>query len=141
MSVLPDGDFGERVRTRLRDEPLIWLTTVGDDGTPQPNPVWFLWDGGESILVYNLTSARRLNHIDARPQVALNFHTNAGGGDVVVLSGTAHHAPATPPPNENSGYTAKYGRAMEEVSGSVEDFAAAYSVPVEIDIRRVRGHR
>ena len=24
---------------------MIWLTTMGSDGTPQPTPVWFLWDG------------------------------------------------------------------------------------------------
>ena len=45
MTVLPDAGtpFGDRVRERLVDEQVIWLTTVGADGTPQPNPVWFLW--------------------------------------------------------------------------------------------------
>ena len=38
--VLPDpqSPFGARVRERLRDENVIWFTTVGADGTPQPNP-------------------------------------------------------------------------------------------------------
>jgi hypothetical protein len=44
-------DFGKRVEQRLKVEQVIWLTSVGLDGTPQPNPVWFLWDHGE-ILVY-----------------------------------------------------------------------------------------
>ncbi len=47
---LPSTPFGARVAQRLREEHLIWLTTVGADGTPQPNPVWFLWDGA-SVLV------------------------------------------------------------------------------------------
>jgi hypothetical protein len=40
-SVLPDPatPFGERVARRLREEAVIWLTTMGADGTPQPNPV------------------------------------------------------------------------------------------------------
>jgi len=40
-STLPDPStaFGERVRRLLRDERVIWITTVGKDGTPQPNPV------------------------------------------------------------------------------------------------------
>ncbi|WAX58089.1 hypothetical protein M6B22_04785 [Jatrophihabitans cynanchi] len=38
MTVLPAAGtpFGDRVRERLADEQVIWLTTVGADGTPQP---------------------------------------------------------------------------------------------------------
>ena len=38
--VLPDPSttFGKRVRERLAEEIVVWLTTVGADGTPQPNP-------------------------------------------------------------------------------------------------------
>ena len=45
-------DFGRRVERRLRDEYLVWLTTVRADGLPQPSPVWFLWDG-ETVLIYS----------------------------------------------------------------------------------------
>ena len=47
MSVLPDPSttFGARVERRLRDEPVAWLTLVDPRGTPQPAPIWFLWDG------------------------------------------------------------------------------------------------
>lgn len=44
MTGWPSGALGERVRRRLRDEHII--STVGADGTRQPNPVWFLWGGG-----------------------------------------------------------------------------------------------
>src|SRR6266581_1156609 len=46
----PSTPFGERVARRLRDERLIWLTTVDAKGIPQPTPVWFLWDGARLIL-------------------------------------------------------------------------------------------
>ena len=44
-NVLPDTTtpFGRQVARRLQEEPIGWLTTVGADGTPQPNPVWFFW--------------------------------------------------------------------------------------------------
>ncbi len=32
------GLYDERVRRQLTGEMTIWLTTVGRDGTPQPNP-------------------------------------------------------------------------------------------------------
>ena len=60
-AVLPDPatPFGARVAQRLREDAVIWLTSVAADGTPQPNPVWFLWDS-HTVLVYNQPTARRL---------------------------------------------------------------------------------
>ncbi|MGI8679321.1 MAG: TIGR03667 family PPOX class F420-dependent oxidoreductase [Jatrophihabitans sp.] len=139
MTVFADSEFGERARRRLREEQLAWLVTVGADGTPQPNPVWFLWDGGDSALVYNRSDAYRLRHIDARPDVALHFQADQSGGDVVVLVGTAHLVPDQPSPHENVGYLAKYAQGMAAVCGSVEHFAEEYPIAVRIDIRRVRG--
>jgi PPOX class probable F420-dependent enzyme len=140
MSVLPAGAFGDRVRSRLRDAYAIWLTTVGDDGTPQPNPVWFIWGGDDSIVVYNRPDAHRLAHIDARPRIALNLDGNGRGGDIVVLAAIAERAPELPPPHENPDYVAKYADGMSRVSGSLEQFSADYGVPLRIAIRRIRGY-
>ena len=66
----PATPFGERVARRLRDERLIWFTTVDAKGTPQPTPVWFLWDEATStILVYSRADAKRLAHIQQNPRV------------------------------------------------------------------------
>ncbi|HZM91753.1 MAG TPA: pyridoxamine 5'-phosphate oxidase family protein, partial [Blastocatellia bacterium] len=37
--------FGRHANRRLRQEKIIWLTTVDSKNTPQPRPVWFHWDG------------------------------------------------------------------------------------------------
>lgn len=140
MTVIPGGAFGDRVRTRLRESYVAWLTTVGDDGTPQPNPVWFLWDGADSILVYNRADAHRLAHIDSRPNIALHLDGNGRGGDIVVLAATARRAPELPAPHENPDYVAKYGEGMTRVSRGLAQFSADYPVPLRIRIRRIRGH-
>jgi PPOX class probable F420-dependent enzyme len=140
MSVVPGGAFGERVRSRLRDDYAIWLTTVGADGTPQPNPVWFLWDGADSIVVYNRSDAHRLVHIDARPQIALHLDGDGRGGNIVVVSAIARRDPDLAAAHENPAYLAKYGDGMARVSGSAARFADDYSVPLHIEIRRIRGH-
>src|SRR5262245_25255265 len=108
-SVLPSPStpFGERVERRLREEPVIWMTTVGADGTPQPNPVWFLWDGG-SVLVYSLPDAARLPHIRRNPRVALHFDGNGRGGDIVVLVGDARISQDDPPADHLPVYIEKY---------------------------------
>ena len=136
----PGGEFGDRVRRRLRDEKVIWLTTVGQDGTPQMNPVWFLWDGADAVLVYNRPDAQRLRHLVARPQLALNLDGNGRGGDIVVVTGVARRDDSVPPADRHEEYLAKYREDMARVSGSVEKFAQDYSVPLLIDLRRVRGH-
>lgn len=137
----PATAFGKRVRRRLRDERVIWLTTVGADGTPQPNPVWFWWDGEEpEVLVYSRRDAHRLVHLRRRPQVALHLDGNGRGGDIVVLRGTARVADDAPPPHESPGYAAKYRHGMARVSGSLEAFGATYSAAIRIRVTRVRGH-
>lgn len=139
--VLPGADtaFGTRVRERLRDEKLIWLTAVGADGTPQPNPVWFLWDGADDVVVYTLADARRLAHIAARPRVSLNFNSDGGGGDIAVLRGIAERADDLPRADEVAAYLDKYADGMVAVVGSVEEFAATYSVPIRIRLTGARG--
>jgi PPOX class probable F420-dependent enzyme len=139
MSVLPEGPFGERVARRLRESYAIWLTTVANDGTPQPNPVWFIWDGDDSVLVYNRADAHRLAHIEARPRIALHLDGNGRGGDIVVLAATARRDPDAPAPHENPDYLAKYRDGMTRVSGSPERFSVDYPVPLRIRIRRIRG--
>ncbi|MFD2419339.1 TIGR03667 family PPOX class F420-dependent oxidoreductase [Amycolatopsis pigmentata] len=139
MIVLADGQFGRRVRERLRTEAIIWLTTVGADGTPQPNPVWFLWQQ-EGFLIYNRSDANRLAHIAARPKVSLNFDGDGRGGDIIVFAGEARRLDGQPPPHELRDYEEKYGEAMIRVAGSAKNFSADYPVALRIDVTRVRGH-
>jgi PPOX class probable F420-dependent enzyme len=138
--VLPDSSspFGQRVATRLREERIIWLTTVGADGTPQPNPVWFLWDGA-SVLVYNQTSAKRLAHIQRNSRVALNFNSDPDGGDVVILNGEARVSPEEVSADKNAAYVAKYRNSIQGSFQSPENLASQYPVALRITIQKVRG--
>lgn len=140
-TVLPDAStpFGERVAHRLHEDHLIWLTTVGADGTPQPNPVWFLWDQDE-ILVYNLSNARRLEHIAHNPHVSLNLDGNGRGGDIIVITGQARVSTQDPPADQFPAYVEKYRDFIARSFKTPENFARQYSVPVRITPTRVRGH-
>lgn len=134
----PDTTFGSRVRERLSAEIVLWLTTVGADGTPQPNPVWFLWEGGDSLLVYNRADANRVKHIRTRPRVALNFDGNGRGGDIIVLTGDAELVDDVPPANEHKTYAEKYAAEIARVFGTPESFASKYPVAIRIHLTRVR---
>ncbi|MBS2964746.1 TIGR03667 family PPOX class F420-dependent oxidoreductase [Actinocrinis puniceicyclus] len=138
--VLPDSSttFGRRVRERLAEEVVLWLTTVGADGTPQPNPVWFLWEGEDTILVYNRTGANRIAHVKERPRVSLNFDGNGSGGDIVVLTGTAELLDGFPLASEHEPYMQKYAEHAARAFGQADDFASKYPVAMRIRITRVR---
>lgn len=139
--VIPAGGtaYGARVRQRLTDETAIWLTTVGRDGAPQPNPAGFLWDGGDSLLTYNQTEAKRLANIRRQPLVSLPFDSNGSGGDIVVFTGIAEILADYPPVPGNPAWLEKYSEAIDARFGNAAKFAETFSVPVRIHLTRVRG--
>jgi PPOX class probable F420-dependent enzyme len=140
MAVIPDSDFGTRALRRLHEENLIWFTTTAADGTPQPNPVWFLWeDTADSALIYNATAAKRIEHAAVRPHVSLHFDSDGRGGDIVVLAGVAEQALDAPPADRNDAYLAKYRDQIGQIGMDPAQFAKAYSVPMRIRVTRVRG--
>jgi PPOX class probable F420-dependent enzyme len=133
------SDFGQRVERRLREEFIAWLTTVDANGTPQPVPVWFLWDGAGSILLYSKPDAAKLRAIARNPRISLNLDGNGKGGDIVVLLGEASVSD-DPPAHEIPEYVEKYRPRLEFNRWSPEEFSASYSVPIRIRVARVRGH-
>ena len=132
-------EFGARVATHLRDDRVVWLTTVTPSGAPLPSPVWFWWDGEETVRVFSLPDTGRVRAIGKNPNVSLNFPGTSTGGDIVILSGEATigddsaavHAP----------YAEKYAGGFARIGLTAEQFAAKYSTPLVIRITKVRGHK
>ncbi len=131
-------ELGERVAQRLRDEQVIWLTTVSADGTPYPRPVWFLWDG-EGILIFSQPEAGKVRQIAHNPHVALNFNSDAGGGDVAVLIGEAQILKQPPAANLIKAYIEKYRQGIQEIGLTPESMQQKYSVPLRITPARMYG--
>ena len=126
-------DFGARVARRLREELVVWLTTVTPAGSPLPRPVGFLWDGGEVVSMYSQPGAR-IRNIALNPKVTLNFGGDGEGGDIVILSGTAEVDGSGPSAVENAAYAAKYASEFERFGMSAESYAQRFRVPVRIRI-------
>jgi PPOX class probable F420-dependent enzyme len=133
------GEFGARAARHLRDEIVVWLTTVTPRGAPLPMPVWFVWDGADSVAVYSQPGAR-VRNIEANPHVSLNFGGDGGGGDIIVISGDAEIDQDGPPAAEASDYLAKYADHIARIGMKPDAFAERYSVPLRIRLGRLRGH-
>ena len=124
-------DAGKRAEARLKEEEIAWMTTVRSDGQPQTVPVWFLWDE-EEVLIYSQPNRQKLKNISRNPHVGLNLNSNAQGGDVVRLEGTATIADDAPLSSEVPSYVEKYRESIARIGFDVEGFARAYSVAVRV---------
>ena len=132
-------EFGTRAARRLREEIVVWLTTVTPSGSPLPMPVWFLWDGNESVVMYSMAGAR-VRNIEANPRVSLNFAGDGGGDDIVVLLGQAAVDRDAPPADQAGDYLAKYNEHIDRIGMTREAFAQRYEVPVRIRLTSLKGH-
>lgn len=131
-------EFGARVIRKIAEEQVIWLTTIKPDGTPQPTPVWFLWNG-ETFLIYSQPNTYKLRNIASNPRVSMNFNCTESGGDVVVFFGEAYIDKNTPPAHHNPDYIKKYREGIADIDMTPESFSGSYQVPIRVKPERVRG--
>ena len=130
-------DQGRAAERRLREEEIVWLTTVRHNGQPQSVPVWFLWDG-QTFLIYSRPNNQKLRNVRANPRVALNLNSDATGNAIVRVEGTAAIVDAAPPATEVPEMVAKYRAAIRRIGMDPAGFASAYSVAIRVRPTRVR---
>jgi PPOX class probable F420-dependent enzyme len=127
------------VRRRLKEEYFVWMTTVGSDLTPQPRPVWFIWQD-DSFLIYSQATAHKVHHLQQHPRVALHFNCDGTADqDVLVFIGDARIDPDAPPAHKNRAYMAKYREGVAGLNSSPEQMGREYSAAIRVTPTAVRG--
>ena len=137
MDIDTTTEYGQRVSRRLREEQVIWFVTVNRDGTPEPSPVWFYWDG-ETILIYSLRDTARQRNVLRNGRVALHFDSTQGG-NVVVFTGEASVAQDAPAAHANPPYAEKYRDGFRRIGVTAEQFSQRYSLPIRVRPTKLRG--
>lgn len=132
--------LGRAALQRVKREYFIWLTTVDSTGTPQPRPVWFVWEA-DSFVIYSQAQAYKLKHIRKNPQVSLHFNTEDGLGEksVVIFSGEATLDENCPAVHNNRAYLKKYKDGIARLGATPEQFSGEYSVALRIRPAKLRG--
>ena len=69
---MPTGQVPEKYRDILESTTLGHLATVDEQGRPQVNPMWFLWDG-ERILLSVKANTRKYRTLRHDPHIAMSF--------------------------------------------------------------------
>jgi PPOX class probable F420-dependent enzyme len=131
----------ESIVKRLRDDEVGWLVTV-HKGTPRPVPVWFLWDGDRSLLIYSAPDALKVRSVETNPQCSFHFNSDEHGGEVAILYGRVARGDGVPPMLDNPPYLAKYTAALQAYTATMkttdEAVSAEFSVPLVMSIEDAR---
>ena len=135
-----NSDFGRVVKEHLDEEYFVWLTTVDSKGTPQPRPVWFIWDD-DSFMIFSKPDAYKVGHLKNNPRAALNFNTKDKVGEehLIVFVGDASFDTDAIPAHQVPAYFNKYQSGFEDLKLTPEDFSKEYSVAIRIKPAQVRG--
>ena len=133
-----NSSLSRKIERRLQEEQVIWLTTVDANQTPQPRPVWFHWDG-ETLLILSQPGAAKVRHITRNPRVALNFNTDAGGGEVGVLIGEARLLQGSLDPARRQAYIEKYAQGIKSLGATPESMLAEYRTVLLVTPQSLRG--
>lgn len=131
--------FGQAVKQRLETQYVIWLTTVDSHLTPQPRPVWFLWEN-DSFLIFSKPGAHKVAHIEKHPKVALHFNTDDyGDRHVIIFTGEASFDLDGPPAHEVPAYFQKYESGIRDLEMTPQAFSKEYSRAIRIKVTNIRG--
>jgi PPOX class probable F420-dependent enzyme len=121
---------------RLREEPIIWLSTLRADDRPHLVPVWFLWDGS-TMLIFSQPDNQKIRNLRQNANVALALEATNEGEDVAIFEGTAALLDEKTADLITSAYIEKYAKMMEAMGWQVEGMAASYSQPIHVTPTKV----
>ncbi len=128
-----------KAKSLIKKEYVIWLTTVDSDHTPQPRPVWFIWDDN-TFLIFSQPKAHKVQHIKQNDSISLHFNTDqTGDKDVIVYIGKATLDVNSVPAHKVPAYLRKYRKGIKELGMTLEQFSADYSVAVRVKPTSLRG--
>jgi len=132
--------FGRFAKKQIKSEYFVWLTTVDSKGTPQPKPVWYVWEN-DSFLIYSKAKAFKLKHIQKNPSVSLHFNTADEKGEqrLIIFTGIAKIDPQALPTNKHHAYMRKYKSGIISLNSTPAQFAAEYSVAIRVSPTNLRG--
>jgi PPOX class probable F420-dependent enzyme len=126
------------IEARLKEDAVIWFTTVRADGMPQPTPVWFIWQDG-SILIYSSAKAQKVRNIQANAKVAVNLDDTHDGDSYLVFMGEAKIDPDAPKASQVPAYIEKYRQDSTDINMTPESFDENLPVAIRFTPMKVRG--
>jgi PPOX class probable F420-dependent enzyme len=123
----------------LREDPVVWLSSVQRDGRPHLVPVWFHWDG-ERIVAFSKPHARKVDNLRDDPRVMLAVGTPGPEFEVELIEATAELPDEDAAAVMPDGFGAKYRDLLRRAGLTVQRFAEVYSQPIVLRPTRFLGY-
>ena len=130
--------FGVKADRRLREDLMIWISSVRPDGRPHTVPVWFLWDGA-TLLIFSKPD-QKVRNLQHDPRVMLGLDNTKDGSDVILIEGEATLLPPGEIDTTFPPYAAKYAGRFQRLNWSAENMATTYTQAIRITPTRFIGH-
>jgi len=83
---MPRGPIPARFNSLLHSTAVGHLATIGREGTPQVNPVWFIWDGRHLLLSVKAETLKYRN-LRRNPSLAMSIVDPANPHHYLELRG------------------------------------------------------
>src|SRR3954468_483398 len=96
----------------LRQEPVVWLSTVRPDGTPHLVPTWFAWDG-EVITIVSKSGAQKVRNLRADGRAMLAVGDAEDDFDVGLIEAVAELAVEPTPLELPAAFRQKYADRID----------------------------
>jgi PPOX class probable F420-dependent enzyme len=123
----------------LLHDPVVWLSSVSNDGRPHLVPLWFVWDG-EQIVAFSKPRARKIENLRTEPRAMLAVGTPGPDFDVELIEARAELPNAPAAEVMPSGFAAKYRDLLARAGLTAEKFAEVYSQPIVLRPTRFLGY-
>ena len=117
----------------LETEPVIWLSSIRQDGAPHLVPTWFVWDG-ESIVIRSKPHARKVRNLAHDPRAMVALGDADDDFDVGLLEARADVTgiDAAAPDPLSAAFLAKYRERIAGLGITPSAFAATYSATIRL---------
>ena len=116
-----------RVLPMLEDERVVWLSTVGEDGSPHLVPTWFWWDG-EDLLLWSKPNAVKVRNVRANPRlmIAVGHPDEDFAVGLIAATATLDDAPVP------DAFFTKYAADLGEAALHPDGYRAVYTQTVRV---------
>jgi PPOX class probable F420-dependent enzyme len=121
---------------RLREDPIVWLSTVTPDGKPHTLPIWFWWDG-ETLLMFSQPKTGKVRNLRANPVVTIALETRDEGEEVAFFDGLAELPPQPAGELMSEEYKQKYAHLFPRIDSNPDKMAAEFSQSIRVRLTRI----
>ena len=123
----------------LRDSRVLWLSSVGTDGSPHIVPAWFVWDE-ERIVLFSKPNARKIRNLRCHPRAMVALGDPGPNFDVELIEADAETPAVTARDRMPPAFAAKYRPLLRRAGLTASRFGEVYSQPIVLRPTRFLGY-